>query len=409
MKVLFLSQYFYPEQFSNNAIAQELVKRGHDVTAVPCVPNYPAGQFFEGYSNRDKRSEVWNGVHIHRAFTVARGTRALQMVLNYLVYPFSAAFTIFRRVPEKQDVSFVSMPSPLTQALAGILYRWRTGTPCIYWVQDLWPESALLTLKIKNRFARSILTALCGWLYRQADLILVQSDAFPKIIEQHGVDPEKIKVLPNTAPDLYHPEEREASPEIAKLMPQSGFRLMFAGNIGESQDFDTLIAAADLLRDEAELTWIILGSGRDEARVREKVVTMGLAEQFQFLGRHPEEQMPHFFAHADAMLVSLKDNPIFALTVPYKVQCYMACGKPIVAALNGEGARIIENSGAGVVAQASDSVALALAIRKMIGKEYEQIEAYAKASLNYFQLTYRQEIVYDILESSMITMVDKSS
>lgn len=409
MHVVLISQYFHPEPFSNNAIARELVRRGHQLTAVPCVPNYPAGEFSEGYSNKQGREETWEGIRILRAFTVARGRTKLSLALNYLVYPFAATCTMWRKIRERPDVSFVSMPSPLFQAIAGILLRWRTGTPCVYWVQDIWPESAIFTLNIQNRFVRAVLSAICGWIYRRADLILVQSEAFPPMITRFGVLPQRIRFFPNTAPDTYRLLGPEAAPDQAALVPQKGFRLMFAGNIGESQDFDTLIEAAERLRHREDLTWVIVGSGRDEARVRKAVVDRRLESRFLFLGRYPEEKMPYFFAHADAMIVSLRDTPIFALTVPYKVQCYMACGKPIVASLNGEGARIVNTSGAGIAAPASSPEALAAVIERMMDGSPEELAAFSRASLDYFNTHYSQSVVYDILEDALKEAVYLSS
>lgn len=398
MNILLISQYFYPEQFSNNAIAKELVKRGHSVDVVTCVPNYPAGAFFNGYTNSRKREESWEGVQIYRAFTIARGKSALSLMANYLVYPFAASWTIIRKTRKSADVSFVSMPSPLLQALAGILLKWRKGVPCVYWVQDIWPESAIYTLGIRNRLGIAVLNIVCGWIYRQADLILVQSEGFPAMIRRFGVPEDRIRVFPNTAPDTYRPIPPEHAPNQKALVPQSGFRLMFAGNIGESQDFDSLIATAELLRDRSDLTWVIIGSGRDEGRVREKITKLGLTDRFQFLGRHPEEAIPLFFAHADALLVSLKDTPIFSLTVPYKVQCYMACGKPLIAALNGEGARIINEAGAGLVAEASSPRELANVIVSMMEKTPEERRNFGVKGERYFQENYSGEIIYGRLE-----------
>lgn len=398
MRVVLISQYFFPEQFSNNAIAKNLVERGHDVHAVPCVPNYPAGTFFQGYSNQSRRSETWEGVKITRAATVARGNSALTLIANYLFYPLSASWTIYRQIKERPDVSFVSMPSPLLQALAGIILRWRRGVPCVYWVQDIWPESATYTLGLKNPLVVRALSSLCGWIYRRADIVLVQSAAFPPMIARHGVRIERIGVLPNTAPATYRPMMPHEAPEQARLVPQDGFRLMFAGNVGESQDFDTLVAAAEILREHEQLKWVIVGTGRDEARVKALIAAKRLDHRFHFVGRHPEEAMPSFFAHADAMLVSLKDIPIFSLTVPYKVQCYMACGKPIVAALNGEGARIVNESGAGAAVAAGDPAALAQAVLTMMQKTPTERGALASSSRDYFERHYSPEKVYGDLE-----------
>ena len=402
MHILLLSQYFHPEPFSNNEIARELVQRGHEVSVVSCVPNYPAGTFTSGYSNSERRSEIWEGVSIHRARTIPRGKSGLQLMANYALYPFAATWTAIRHLRRRPDVSFVSMPSPLTQALAGILLRWWWGTPCVYWVQDIWPESVTFTLKIRNRLVQKLLEWGCGWLYRKADFIFVQSDAFPEMITRFGVPREKIRTLPNTAPPSYHPIARSDVSGPAQTVCSPGFRLMFAGNIGESQDFDTIIEAASILRDEVDMTWVIIGSGRDEARIRGEIAARGLERCFDFMGRFPEADMPSFFAMADALLVTLKSTPIFSLTVPYKVQCYMACGRPIIAALDGAGKQIIDSAGAGLTAAASRPEELAEAVRSMITMSEESREAMGRSGRAYFEANYAREVVYGILEAELI-------
>ncbi|UWQ95898.1 glycosyltransferase family 4 protein [Rhodobacteraceae bacterium M385] len=400
MRILFISQYFYPEQFSNNEIASWLVKQGHEVDVVCAVPNYPEGVFSEGHSNTERREECWNGVRIHRAWTRPRGKSAWTLLQNFLTYPVAAIHTMRRHVGGRADVSFVSMPSPLTQALAGIYQKHRHKTPLVYWVQDIWPESLLLTLNIRNRFVVWVLMAFCGWIYRRADLIMVQSSAFPPMIERFGIDPEVIRVLPNTAPGTYFPMAADPESTIGRMMPNEGFRLMFAGNIGESQDFDTYLDAASILEVKGyNVAWLIVGSGRDLSRVESEVARRGLMSRFHFLGRHPEPDMPEFFSHADAMLVGLKDTPIFGMTVPYKVQCYMACGKPIVGSLSGEGARIIAQSGAGICAPAQSPEALVSAITQMVDASPQTRQRMAQAGRDFFEKTYAADKVYDNLQT----------
>lgn len=399
MRILFVSQYFYPEQFSNNAIAQTLAARGHEVHAIPCVPNYPEGVFRDGYSHRLRREEIWEGVHVHRVRTVARGKSKLRLALNYLAYPLAGLWTALRRVSGRADVSFASLPSPLTQALTAIFYRWVRGTPVVIWVQDIWPESVTITLGIRNRFVVRVMEALCGWIYRRADLVLVQSMAFPPMITRFGVPEDRIRFFPNTAAAFYRPVRPEDAPDQGALVPQDGFRLMFAGNIGDSQDFGTLIAAADLLRTRAGLKWVIIGSGRGMEAAEAEIARRGLTDRFHFLGRHPEETMPGFFAHADAMLVSLKDTDIFRLTVPYKTTCYMACGKPIIASLTGEGARIIEQAGAGIAAPASSPDALAGAIERMMDLPAPERAALGHNARRYFEANYQPDQIMDNLET----------
>lgn len=351
LDILYLSQYFYPEQFLNNHVSQALVRRGHRVNVVCCVPNYPAGRFFEGYSNRERRQETWNGVEIHRVLTVPRGKSPIQLLANYLVYPLTASWRILRLGKTRRgQISFVSMPSPLTQALAGIFAKKIWKIPTVFWVQDIWPDSATITLGIRNRLVIRILDAVCSWIYRQGDLVMVQSDGFHDRIANFGVDPARIVTLPNAAPELFRPlEPSEIPADIRGMVPAGRRILMFAGNIGESQDFNTIIAAAKQLPETTDLLIVVVGSGRDEVRVRGRVAEEGLDHRFLFLGRHPEATMPAFFACADMMLVSLRDEPIFALTVPSKVQAYMACGKPMLASLAGEGAAIIADTTTGIV------------------------------------------------------------
>lgn len=400
MKVLFISQYFFPEQMSNNNLAKQLAARRHQVSVYTAVPNYPAGEFFEGYSNSERRTDTWEGVDIWRGRTVARGKGRLQLIVNYMVFPLTVGLKVILG-KGKPDIIFVSQLSPILMVIPGIFQKWKTGTGLVYWVQDLWPESATYTLGVRNKLVVGLLESLCGYLYRQADIVLVQSAAFRQKMLQFGVPDDRIRVLPNTAPQSYRPLALAEAPEYNDCIPQDGFRLMFAGNIGESQDFDTIIHAAELLRDCDELHWVIVGSGRDEERVRRVIAERGLGERFYFLGRFPEDEMPKLFAHADAMLVSLKNTPIFGLTVPYKVQCYLACGKPVLASLNGEGARIISESGAGIAVDAERPELLAGAIRQMLNESPDQRDRFGKAARRYFDQNYAADIVYEKLESAL--------
>jgi len=399
VRILFLSQYFFPEQFSNNNIVRELADRNHEVEVVTGVPNYPIGKFFSGYSNRLRREDIWHGVSIHRAWSIARGKSGLQLIANFICFPITGSWTALRRVRGSVDILFVSCLSPLFQALPAIVFSWIRRVPVVFWVQDIWPESALLTVGIKHSAVVKPLNWLCGWIYRRADLLLVQSDTFPAMIECHGVPRERIRVFPNTAPEFYRPVLPIEATQEGALVPQGGFRLMFAGNVGESQDFSNLIVAAEILRDRyPTLKWVIIGSGRALEAVKSEVARRDLEGVFYFLGRFPEERMPYFFAHADALLVSLKDKPIFALTVPYKIQTYLACGKPILACIAGEGGRIINEAQAGLVVPPSQPIELAKAIAIMINASPRRKIVWGRNARRYFEDKYESERIYTRLE-----------
>jgi len=401
MKIALISQYFYPETFSNNEIAKYLVSQGHAVDAICCVPNYPAGVFFSGYSNQVRRSEVWEGVNIFRVRTVPRGSKSWQLLLNYLFYPFAAIWTFLTCARTQYSVSLVSMPSPLSQAFAGVYLKYVRGVPLVYWVQDIWPESAVYTLDIKSPFLIRPLSWICGWLYRRADLILVQSEAFPDMITRFRVPLDRISTFPNTAPESYQPLPRGTPPEPIRDLPSTKFRVMFAGNIGESQDFDTLLDAAKIVRKHKEIQFIIVGSGRDLERVQKRVEQEGLQDCVFFLGRHPEEEMPNYFSQADVMLVSLKDNPIFSLTVPYKLQCYLACGKPVIASLKGEGARILNLANAGISVDPEQPQALSDAILKLSNMSKHHLTTLGFNGRSYFNEIYNKQIVFGKLERDL--------
>jgi colanic acid biosynthesis glycosyl transferase WcaI len=386
LKILFLSQYFYPEQFLNNHITEYLVKCGHVVDVISCVPNYPGGKFYDGYSNFNITKSNWKGVTIHRVFTVPRGRSAIKLVLNYIVYPLAASWKIVNLAKARRpNVSFVSMPSPLFQALAGIFAKRMFGVPTVYWVQDIWPDSPIITLGLKNRLIIRLLNSFCGWIYRQADIVMVQSDGFHKKIEEFGVDPSRLVTLSNSAPDFFKPMKSDTIPDrIRAIVPRNRKTLMFAGNIGESQDFDTIIAAARLLPAENDLVIIVIGSGRDEERVKKKVANEGLSDRFVFLGQYPETDMPSFFACADAMLVSLRDEPIFTLTVPSKVQAYLACGKPIIANMAGEGASVIQKARAGLTVSPGSPKALSQAMISVTSMQKIELENMGLRGRNHY-------------------------
>lgn len=399
MKLLFISQYFHPERFLNGPIALELVRRGHEVTAVCCVPNYPEGSFFPGYSNTRRRREFWHGVRIRRSLTIPRGHTPIQLIANYLSYPFAAFWEILKDRQFRPDVSFVSMPSPLLQAIAGIWIKRIFGVPTVLWVQDIWPDSVILTLGMRSKLATSLLTVVCGWIYRSADVVLIQNEAFRREILKFGANDAQISVLPNFAPESFCPlATAEIDPTVRSLIPDDKFVVMFAGNVGESQDFDTLIAAAQQLRSRSDIMWIVVGDGRDRKRIMQKAATLDLPN-VRFLGSFPQDLMPSFFACADVMLVSLRDEPIFRLTIPSKLQCYMASAKPILCSVGGVAGDIVRASGGGVAVDPGDPQGLADAVVSMSKLERSELECLGTRSQAYYQAHYSSERFYDTLES----------
>jgi glycosyltransferase involved in cell wall biosynthesis len=245
------------------------------------------------------------------------------------------------------------------------------------------------------------------WIYRHCDLIFVQSRAFIQPVQEQGVPAGKIEYLPNTAESFYRPVTVEpGAPERSEL-PQ-GFRIVFAGNIGAAQDFPTMLAAAEMTRDDPDIHWIVFGDGRVKPWLESEVAARGLQDTFHLMGSRPGEEMPRYFALADALLVTLRRDPIFSYTIPSKIQSYLGCGRPIIAALEGEGARVIEESLAGYVVAPEDPAALAAAARKLRGLSHSDLLNMGAKGAEYFVQHFERSRVLDQLERRLIGLGTKS-
>jgi glycosyltransferase involved in cell wall biosynthesis len=274
-----------------------------------------------------------------------------------------------------------------------------TGAPVLFWVQDLWPESLSATGAVRS----PVLLAAARWLVRRiyagCDRILIQSEAFVAPIRALGVPAERIVYYPNSAEEFYRPLQR-AQARLPLELP-AGFRIMFAGNIGAAQGFETILAAAGRLRDHRDIQWLIVGEGRQLQWVRDEIARRGLSETVRLVGPQAPDSMPGWFAHADVMLVSLRADPIFAFTIPAKVQSYMACGRPIVASLDGEGARVVRDSGAGLAAPADDPEALARAVLELYRMPASEREAMGARGRAYFERHFERGALLKRLVSLM--------
>ena len=399
MKVLIISQYFYPENFRVNDLAAWLADRGHDVTVLTGVPNYPSGRYFPGYGIFRRRSETWNGVSVVRVPQVSRGGGgSIRLALNYLSFAFMASLYGLLRLSRECDVIFVHQPSPVTVGIPAIVIRKRTHAPILFWVLDLWPESVTAAGGIRNPWVLGLLARLTRWIYSHCEKVLVASRAFIPRVGEMGVVEDRTAYFPNWAEAMYQPSNVVAPPVP---LPQ-GFRIMFAGNIGVAQDFPAILDAAERLKGTPDIHWIVLGAGRMGEWVREEIIRRGLEGAVHLLGSYPPEQMPRFFAHADAMLVSLKPEPVYSLTVPAKLQAYMACGRPIIAMLDGEGARIVEEAGAGMTCPAGDGRALAEAVLRMAHLDLRARAEMGNQARAYSLAHFDREQIFRRLETLMV-------
>jgi glycosyltransferase involved in cell wall biosynthesis len=324
--------------------------------------------------------------------------KALRMALYYLSLALSGcvlAPVFFRK---NVDLVFVYQPSPITVGLPARILKAIDRVPVWIWVQDLWPETLASTGMVRSSILLRLTDRLVRFVYSGCDRILVQSLAFIPRITRKGVPEAKIRYFPNSAEELYRPVKVTFDAQERRLMPQ-GFCLLFAGNLGKAQDLPTILSAAEKLRNEQDIHWVIIGDGPMRSLTEEKIRVWGLSNTVHLLGRYPGEAMPRFFALADALLVTLKQDPIFAITVPSKVQAYLACGKPILAALDGEGARLIEESGGGMTVPAGNPDALAEMVARMSKMPKSELEKMGRLSRDYSEKHFERNRLLDRLDA----------
>ncbi len=405
MRILLVSQYFPPEPSRIGDLAQGLTERGHEVTALTGKPNYPGGSFYPGYGFFRPAREAYHGAQVVRVPLVPRGDGSgWRLALNYLSYAFFASFLgpLFCR--GKFDLVFVCQLSPFTVGVPGIVLRALKQAPMMFWIQDLWPESLRASGVVRSPLIVRPIEKLVRFTYERCDRILVTSEGFVSRIEARGAEGARVRYWPQWAEALYKPVETEKDAPERSEMPDS-FKVVFAGNVGAGQSFETIVAAARKLKDYPEIHWIVLGDGRKRPWVEEQVRELGLEGRLRLLGSRPMEAMPRYFALADAMLVTLKKDLIFSLTVPGKVQSYLACGRPVVAALDGEGARVIEEAEAGLTVPAEDADALAEAVLTLYKTPKEKREEMGRRGRAYFEEHFEREKLLDRLEGWMEELI----
>ena len=364
MKLLVVTQYYWPESFRINEVVKTLSEKNIAIEVLTGKPNYPAGKIYSGYRVWGCQHENHQGVTINRIPLLARGCGGWRLALNYLSFIVAGLLFAPWMLRKKQfDVIFVYAPSPILQAIPAIFLGWLKGCPVVLWVQDLWPESLSATGYVRNRVVLKLVERVVRFIYRHTDLLLVQSKAFEAPVRALAPGT-PIVYYPNSVSNAFTIPSADAALPVEGL--NEGFSIMFAGNIGAAQAVGVIVEAASLLRENADINFVVLGDGSSREWMLTEVKKRGLTN-LHLPGRFPVETMPGFMQSASVLLVTLADQTIFAATVPSKVQAYMAAGRPIIASLNGEGARLIVDAGAGVASPAEDAKALVGAILHIYG------------------------------------------
>lgn len=403
MNILIVSQYFWPENFRINDLAQELAARGHRVTVLTGIPNYPSGQIYEDFRSDPVRFANYEKVEVVRVPLLPRGSGAVRLLLNYIsFFLLACALGPWKLRGRKFDVVLTCQLSPVTVGLPGALMAWIKNAPMVMWVLDLWPDTLRAIGVVKSPRLLAYVGKLVGFICRRCDLIWAQSQSFiPKI--QFLAGPHiPVIYFPSWAEKIFKNEETKPASEVP--IKDGAFNLMFAGNVGEAQDFACILSAAELLKEHMHIRWLIVGDGRMSSWVEDQIRSRGLDDSVLLLGRHPVERMPEFFVHADAMLVTLADEEIFSMTIPGKLQSYLAAGMPIVAALNGEGAEVIRLANAGLICPAGNPSELAKTVLTMSALSLPERQAMGNNGLQFSDREFDRSKVIDLAEKHLLDL-----
>ncbi len=378
MKILVACQYYAPEPFRISDICEALAEQGNDVTVVTGTPNYPEGEIYPGYEKGARADEVIGGVRVHRCPLIPRKSGAVYRFLNYYSFVWSSR-RYLRKMKEDFDVVFVNQLSPVMMAEGALAWAKRNHRRCVLYCLDLWPESLLAGGIGQGSPIYQLFLRISRRIYRSADGILVSSRGYAEYFREK-FQIENVRYLPQYAEDLFGelPQPTEEKQTVDFL---------FAGNVGSGQSVETIVEAARLLKNERTIHIHIVGGGISLEKCR--ILAEGLPN-ITFYGRQKLEQMPRYYAMADVFLVSLMKDPVLSMCLPGKVQSYLAAGKPVVGAIDGEAARVIREAECGMCAPAEDPETLAELIRRMAAQP-ELRKQYGENARRYYRAHFQKE------------------
>ncbi len=390
MKILIVSQYFYPETFRVNTLAKELVRRGHKVTVLTGYPQYPYGEIYDGYGYNIPYEKEWNGVNIHRLKVKPRGHNLMGLLNNCITFVIEGNKWV-KKCKEKFDVVYVFEVSPVTVGLPAIKYKKKFGTPMLFNVQDLWPENVIEVLGINNKLIIGVINKIVDKIYKYSDKILCSSNGFVKNINARGVNKDKL---------IFWPQFCESPNFSAMKKPEcysdDYFNVVFTGNVGYAQGLDLLVDTAELLK-EKPVRWYIVGDGRAKDELMQKVACKNLDNHIHFVGRVSEDEANCYVKYADCAYLSFSDSKLFDLTIPAKLQTYLACSTPILGAVGGESAEIINMSDSGLVSE-KNAVDVSKKLQKLMSLSPTELENIRECSQKYFDANFNLNRIVAVFE-----------
>lgn len=405
-KVLVVTQYFWPENFRVNELVLELQKRGFDVDVLTSTPNYPSGKVFSEYAENPEKFMDYSGVKVHRVPQITRYNNVASLVLNYISFVVSACFYCLLRVRNANyDLVFGVQLSPIFSMFPAILCKKLIGAPLHFWVLDIWPDS-VVSGGIKHKFIISPLKKLCTYIYSSADTLFLSSRGFESILREMGVSRPKFVYFPQWIEADYLGEVALGTKEdceVRDLVSQWKNKVIFTftGNIGDAQDFRSVLEGIKISSNSTEFVILLVGDGRYKTELIKRIQAEGLENTVVCLGQYPASYMPLFFHYSQYLLVSLKDVPIFAHTLPGKVQSYMSSGRPIVGMINGEARQVIDEAGCGLVVPSGDYVGFADVLEQCCRLHVAERQKLGKMGQSYAYKNFHLESLLDRIEGHL--------
>lgn len=400
MKILIVSQHFYPEQFRINDIAFSLAKRGHDVTVLTGLPNYPKGEIFPEYRNGKNREQTINGVKIVRCSLVGRGTSLLTFGINYLWFAISATLK-GKSLKDQFDIVYSYQTSPVSMSRPAIAVKNKQGIPLVLNCLDQWPISVTAGPIPDTSLFYKILYNYSVNTYNKADLITITSKSFKKYFE------EVLKLPAEKYGLVYWPQYAEDTYGETTKEKNGVYDVLYAGNIGPATDVEVIVKAAALLKDEKNIHFHIVGDGMNLPACKAIAEKENLTN-ITFYGSHPVSEMPKYYSLADAFLITMSDNQVVNYTLPAKMQSYMMAEKPILGAINGETQRVIKESRCGDCCDAGDVEGLARIIKEASLDENDS-QGMGKNAKDYYESHFNKEKLLDQLEELFKSLINKKN
>ena len=384
VRILLLTQWFEPEpSFKGLVFARELVRQGFEVEVLTGFPNFPGGKLYPGYRIKLLQREVIDGIVVTRVPLYPNHSQSgVKRILNYASFAASAlVYGLF--TARRADVIYAYHP-PLTVGVTAGLIRLLCRVPVVYDIQDMWPDTLRATGMFNNERALRVVEAVCQWVYRRVDHLVVLSPGFKRLLTQRGVPAAKIDVIYNWADEVALAAPKGTLPP--NFPGPDRFRIAFAGNMGKAQALNAVLDAAALLQGRASrVCFVMLGGGVEVSCLKLRAEELGL-RNVTFLPQVPMSEVGTFLHAADALLVHLRKDPLFEITIPSKIQAYMTVGRPLLIAVDGDAADLVMQSGSGVAAESENPTSIAAAADELAALSQTQLNAMGQCAVDYYKM-----------------------